>query len=319
MYMKYRYLKSGHISYAKKHRKGISAETTTEVNVLAENWKYIIGGLTCQMRLSGLIGSVKQADCCPLHAFIFSGLANGVFIFPFRSYISNVAAMAPYYCSISLFHVISPPPVSHKWGAIIVSCWGCFHGCTMAEIQNARESIRRWTDTISTGLEDKDMMFCIQPDGVVMVCTLVLWFALLGLMVLRWRCDGLHSGIFFFFKVLWFALLGLMVLRWRCDGLHSGIFFFFKVLWFALLGLMVLRWRCDGLHSGELMEFYRFTPIAVIGGSFFLGLTDHNISEAAIGGSFKATFFHVNVFFSCAITNVKAPHLHLSAFLDLQK
>lgn len=35
---------------------------------------------------------------------------------------------------------------------------------------------------------------------------------------------------------------------------------------------------------GELREIYRFTPIAVIGGSFLPGLAGHNISEAAIAG-----------------------------------
>ncbi|KAI3509138.1 hypothetical protein L1887_24164 [Cichorium endivia] len=71
-------------------------------------------------------------------------------------------------------------------------------------------------------------------------------------------------------------LVGLfLVCDIRYSGLHSWV-------------LMVLRWQCDGLHSGELMEFYKFTPIAVIGGSFLPGLTDHNISEVAIGGSFKS-------------------------------
>lgn len=36
--------------------------------------------------------------------------------------------------------------------------------------------------------------------------------------------------------------------------------------------------------EGELRQFYRLTPIAVIGGSFFPGLSGHNISEAAAAG-----------------------------------
>ncbi|KAL9252241.1 putative 3-deoxy-D-manno-octulosonic acid transferase, mitochondrial [Drosera capensis] len=34
---------------------------------------------------------------------------------------------------------------------------------------------------------------------------------------------------------------------------------------------------------GELRDFYRLTPIAVIGGSFLPGLSGHNISEAVAG------------------------------------
>lgn len=37
-------------------------------------------------------------------------------------------------------------------------------------------------------------------------------------------------------------------------------------------------------YAGELRQFYRLTPIAVIGGSFLPGLTGHNISEAAAAG-----------------------------------
>ena len=37
-------------------------------------------------------------------------------------------------------------------------------------------------------------------------------------------------------------------------------------------------------HVGELRQFYRLTPIAVIGGSFLPGLTGHNFSEAAAAG-----------------------------------
>lgn len=35
---------------------------------------------------------------------------------------------------------------------------------------------------------------------------------------------------------------------------------------------------------GELRDFYSLTPIAVVGGSFLLGLAGHNISEAAAAG-----------------------------------
>ncbi|CAH1419272.1 unnamed protein product [Lactuca virosa] len=47
---------------------------------------------------------------------------------------------------------------------------------------------------------------------------------------------------------------------------------------------------------GELREFYRFTPIAVIGGSFLPGLTGHNISEAAAVGCAVLTGQHVGHF-----------------------
>lgn len=38
------------------------------------------------------------------------------------------------------------------------------------------------------------------------------------------------------------------------------------------------------VFAGELRDFYRLTPIAVIGGSFLHGLAGHNISEAAAAG-----------------------------------
>ncbi|KAI8563178.1 hypothetical protein RHMOL_Rhmol03G0092200 [Rhododendron molle] len=47
---------------------------------------------------------------------------------------------------------------------------------------------------------------------------------------------------------------------------------------------------------GELRYFYRLTPIAVIGGSFFPDLTGHNISEAAAAGCAVLTGHHVGHF-----------------------
>ncbi|GFP94435.1 probable 3-deoxy-d-manno-octulosonic acid transferase mitochondrial [Phtheirospermum japonicum] len=47
---------------------------------------------------------------------------------------------------------------------------------------------------------------------------------------------------------------------------------------------------------GELRNFYRLTPIAVIGGSFLLGLAGHNISEAAAAGCAILTGRHVGHF-----------------------
>ncbi|KAJ0958549.1 putative transferase [Helianthus annuus] len=47
---------------------------------------------------------------------------------------------------------------------------------------------------------------------------------------------------------------------------------------------------------GELRQFYRLTPIAVIGGSFLPGFTGHNISEAAAAGCAVLTGQHVGHF-----------------------
>ncbi|XP_073140743.1 probable 3-deoxy-D-manno-octulosonic acid transferase, mitochondrial isoform X1 [Henckelia pumila] len=47
---------------------------------------------------------------------------------------------------------------------------------------------------------------------------------------------------------------------------------------------------------GELREFYRLTPIAVIGGSFSPGLTGHNIAEAAAAGCAVLTGYHIGHF-----------------------
>ncbi|KAJ4705105.1 putative 3-deoxy-d-manno-octulosonic-acid transferase [Melia azedarach] len=44
---------------------------------------------------------------------------------------------------------------------------------------------------------------------------------------------------------------------------------------------------------GELRQFYKLTPIAVIGGSFFPDLAGHNISEAAAAGCAVLTGHHV--------------------------
>ncbi|PWA64748.1 KDO transferase A [Artemisia annua] len=69
---------------------------------------------------------------------------------------------------------------------------------------------------------------------------------------------------------------------------------------------MALRSHDDTLTSetsvyivdtlGELRQFYRLTPIAVIGGSFLPGLTGHNISEAAAAGCAVLTGQHVGHF-----------------------
>ncbi|KAI8563169.1 hypothetical protein RHMOL_Rhmol03G0091500 [Rhododendron molle] len=44
---------------------------------------------------------------------------------------------------------------------------------------------------------------------------------------------------------------------------------------------------------GELRYFYRLTPIAVVGGSFFPDITGHNISKAAAAGCAVLTGHHV--------------------------
>ncbi|KAK4478705.1 hypothetical protein RD792_014202 [Penstemon davidsonii] len=47
---------------------------------------------------------------------------------------------------------------------------------------------------------------------------------------------------------------------------------------------------------GELRNLYRLTPIAVIGGSFLLGSTGHNLSEAAAAGCAVLTGHHIGHF-----------------------
>ncbi|XP_011094436.1 probable 3-deoxy-D-manno-octulosonic acid transferase, mitochondrial isoform X2 [Sesamum indicum] len=47
---------------------------------------------------------------------------------------------------------------------------------------------------------------------------------------------------------------------------------------------------------GELKDFYRLTPIAVIGGSFLKGSAGHNIAEAAAAGCAVVTGHHVGHF-----------------------
>ncbi|KAL0347123.1 UNVERIFIED_CONTAM: putative 3-deoxy-D-manno-octulosonic acid transferase, mitochondrial [Sesamum calycinum] len=47
---------------------------------------------------------------------------------------------------------------------------------------------------------------------------------------------------------------------------------------------------------GELRDFYRLTPIAVIGGSFLKGSAGHNIAEAAAAGCAVLTGHHVGHF-----------------------
>ncbi|KAK9058826.1 hypothetical protein SSX86_023669 [Deinandra increscens subsp. villosa] len=49
-------------------------------------------------------------------------------------------------------------------------------------------------------------------------------------------------------------------------------------------------------YVGELKQFYRLTPIAVVGGSFLAGFTGHNISEAAAAGCAVLTGQHVGHF-----------------------
>ncbi|KAM7464288.1 hypothetical protein LguiA_032409 [Lonicera macranthoides] len=52
---------------------------------------------------------------------------------------------------------------------------------------------------------------------------------------------------------------------------------------------------------GELRDFYRLTPIAVIGGSFLHGLAGHNISEAAAAGCAVLTGHHLGHFSHMAL------------------
>ncbi|XP_071688392.1 probable 3-deoxy-D-manno-octulosonic acid transferase, mitochondrial [Rutidosis leptorrhynchoides] len=69
---------------------------------------------------------------------------------------------------------------------------------------------------------------------------------------------------------------------------------------------VALRSRGDSLTSetsiyivdtlGELRQFYRLTPIAVIGGSLLPGLTGHNLAEAAAAGCAVLTGQHIGHF-----------------------
>lgn len=69
---------------------------------------------------------------------------------------------------------------------------------------------------------------------------------------------------------------------------------------------VALRSRCKKLTPGtsiyvvdtlgELRNFYKLTPIAVIGGSFFPGFTGHNLSEAAAAGCAVLTGPHIGHF-----------------------
>ncbi|KAL0374959.1 UNVERIFIED_CONTAM: putative 3-deoxy-D-manno-octulosonic acid transferase, mitochondrial [Sesamum radiatum] len=59
-------------------------------------------------------------------------------------------------------------------------------------------------------------------------------------------------------------------------------------------------WMASSIHKGEekgeLRNFYRLTPIAVIGGSFLKGSAGHNIAEAAAAGCAVLTGHHVGHF-----------------------
>ncbi|XP_073272322.1 probable 3-deoxy-D-manno-octulosonic acid transferase, mitochondrial isoform X3 [Primulina huaijiensis] len=59
-------------------------------------------------------------------------------------------------------------------------------------------------------------------------------------------------------------------------------------------------WMASSIHEdeeeGELREFYRLTPIAVIGGSFSPGLKGHNLAEAAAAGCAVLTGYHIGHF-----------------------
>ncbi|KAL0338559.1 UNVERIFIED_CONTAM: putative 3-deoxy-D-manno-octulosonic acid transferase, mitochondrial [Sesamum angustifolium] len=61
---------------------------------------------------------------------------------------------------------------------------------------------------------------------------------------------------------------------------------------------VALRSRGDNITPGtsELRDFYRLTPIAVIGGSFLKGSAGHNIAEAAAAGCAVLTGHHVGHF-----------------------
>ncbi|CAA2983751.1 probable 3-deoxy-D-manno-octulosonic acid transferase, mitochondrial [Olea europaea var. sylvestris] len=75
--------------------------------------------------------------------------------------------------------------------------------------------------------------------------------------------------------------------------------------------LVALRSRRDKLMPGtniyivdslgELRDFYRLTPIAVVGGSFLPGSAGHNISEAAAAGCAVLTGHHVGHFSQMAL------------------
>ncbi|KAL2481265.1 putative 3-deoxy-D-manno-octulosonic acid transferase [Abeliophyllum distichum] len=75
--------------------------------------------------------------------------------------------------------------------------------------------------------------------------------------------------------------------------------------------LVALRSRHDKLTPGtniyvvdslgELRDFYRLTPIAVVGGSFLPGSAGHNISEAAATGCAVLTGHHIGHFSQMAL------------------
>ncbi|KAL6133532.1 hypothetical protein ACLB2K_065767 [Fragaria x ananassa] len=73
---------------------------------------------------------------------------------------------------------------------------------------------------------------------------------------------------------------------------------------------------------GELRHFYRLTPIAVIGGSFFPSLSGHNISEAAAAGCAILTGPYVG-HFSCMVLEMQRLNplsvLQVSAGLELEE
>ncbi|KAG8376655.1 hypothetical protein BUALT_Bualt09G0086100 [Buddleja alternifolia] len=100
-----------------------------------------------------------------------------------------------------------------------------------------------------------------------------------------------------------------VALRSRGDNLTPGtsiyvadtLGFYLLQLKFLGIDLTKLTIRIGQLGSkqyvgSELRDFYKLTPIAVIGGSFLLGLKGHNISEAAAAGCAVLTGQHVGHF-----------------------
>lgn len=70
------------------------------------------------------------------------------------------------------------------------------------------------------------------------------------------------------------------------NSLHLHWFLFYVC---GLLSFVVVLAKGDvdlywWNYTGELRTLYRFTKIAVVGGSFLPGLAGHNVSEAAAAG-----------------------------------
>ncbi|KAK6140100.1 hypothetical protein DH2020_026098 [Rehmannia glutinosa] len=68
------------------------------------------------------------------------------------------------------------------------------------------------------------------------------------------------------------------------------------------------------VYHSELRDFYRVAPIAVIGGSFLLGSTGHNISEAAAAGCAVLTGHHVG-HFSHMVAEMQRVYLDIAPWI----